>query len=69
MKFFDLEMDSCLAKGLNKKTGGKNAIFTGQATEAFCQFEIYHGGTNFQSCAESRFTSSKTCDKTTVVEY
>ena len=68
MKFFDLEMNSCWAKGFNKK-GGRNVVFSGQPHLGACTYTIYHGGADFNKCAQSSYTSQKECNQTTVQEY
>ncbi len=68
MKFFDLEMDDCLAGGLNKKKGGSRDIQFQKVVNGRCTVAIYHGSDSFMACGQSLFTSEKDCGQATIIE-
>ena len=66
MKFFDLEMDGCLARVSNKK-GGRDIQFRDVVNDE-CKIMIYHGGQYYFQCGMSSFTNQSDCETNRYIE-
>jgi hypothetical protein len=70
MKFFDLEMNGCIAAATRSRKGGRTLSFSNPLPGAnICQDAVYHGGTTFLTCGISPYSSTKECDKNGVETY
>jgi hypothetical protein len=60
MKFFDLEMDGCIA-------GNRDVQFAGLVNNV-CKKHLYRGGNTLFQCATSGYASNDTCKEIHVHE-